>query len=162
MEKVGIIKSISRKEGGRNAFCLTDSPQWYNGYELKAEKGDKISFSVKVNGDFHNFSDVVVMPKDFPITESEKVVGQDGECKACYGKGCHKCVALGGEYPNKSNYTTDQQIAAQVILKGAVELLRGGNVRGDNGSRQTGEVLCELVQELTGAYNLALHNMKTL
>jgi NMD protein affecting ribosome stability and mRNA decay len=43
-------------------------------------------------------------------------------------------------------------IVAQVILKGAVELAK----------KCDGQELCELVNELTGAYKLALSNVKAL
>lgn len=70
MEKIGIIKSISIKNDSKWAFCLTDSPQWYNGYgSPEVKKGDKITFTLEINGNFHNFSDVVKMP----VVEEEHV-----------------------------------------------------------------------------------------
>jgi len=50
--------------------------------------------------------------------------------------------------------TNDREcsIVAQVILKGAVELAK----------KCDGQELCELVNELTGAYKLALSNVKAL
>ncbi len=54
-------------------------------------------------------------------------------------------------------------IVAQVILMGAVGLCaRGAIKQTDSGDSHTGQVLCELVNELTGAYKLALSNVKAL
>ncbi len=49
-------------------------------------------------------------------------------------------------------------IVAQVILKGAVELTREQS----NDFATIGEQLCAMVNELTGAYKLALSNVKAL
>ena len=68
-KKIGIIKSISKKEGGRNAFTLVDEKtsegkdQWFNGFTLEAEKGDKIEFELEINDTWHNFSKVKVTEK---------------------------------------------------------------------------------------------------
>ena len=68
-KKTGIIKSISKKDGGRNAFTLVGvkaedgKDQWYNGYSLDAEKGDKIEFELEINENWHNFSKVKVIEK---------------------------------------------------------------------------------------------------
>lgn len=55
----------------------------------------------------------------------------------------------------------DEIIVAQVILKGAVEI-----VAHDGRDRETvedlGRVICGIVNELTGAYKLALSNVKAL
>jgi hypothetical protein len=61
-KKTGVIKSISVKQQGKNAFCLEGSPQWYNGYSMNdAKKGDAVEFDLEVNGDWHNFSNLKVV-----------------------------------------------------------------------------------------------------
>jgi len=53
--------------------------------------------------------------------------------------------------PN-DRYRTPEEMTAAEILKGAVELAK----------KCDGQELCELVNELTGAYKLALSNVKAL
>ncbi len=72
----GIIKSISVKQGGKNAFVLEGGTQWYNGFGMNgAVKGDKIKFDVEVNGTWHNFKNITVL--DYVTPEAE-IVYNDG------------------------------------------------------------------------------------
>lgn len=68
MKKTGIIKAISPKPEGKNAFTLKDEQVdghdlWFNGFSLDAEKGDEIEFELTINEDFNNFSKVKVLKK---------------------------------------------------------------------------------------------------
>ena len=69
MKKTGVIKSISRKDGGKTAFTLVGEKaedgkdQWFNGFTLEAEKGDEIEFELDINGTWHNFKNVKVTKK---------------------------------------------------------------------------------------------------
>ena len=69
MEIVGIIDKVSRKADGRNAFTLVGKDQWFNGFKLEADSGDKITFKETINGTFHNYADVVKMPSDEVTSE---------------------------------------------------------------------------------------------
>lgn len=65
-KKKGIIKRISVKGEGRNAFILDGNDQWYNGFSLEGAKiGDEIEFDAEVNqtdkGTFHNFKNISVV-----------------------------------------------------------------------------------------------------
>jgi len=65
-------------------------------------------------------------------------------------------------YTPKPTNDRECSIVAQVILKGAVELAKE-SIRGTMPSGELlGELLCECVNELTGAYKLALSNVKAL
>ena len=69
MKRTGIVKAVSKKKEGRNAFTLTDGKKsdgtdiWFNGDGFDAEKGDTIEFDVDVNGIWHNFSNVKILAK---------------------------------------------------------------------------------------------------
>lgn len=68
MKKTGIIKAISPKPEGRNAFTLQGEKVdgkdvWFNGYALKAEKGDEVEFELITNEGFNNFSKLKVTKK---------------------------------------------------------------------------------------------------
>lgn len=58
----------------------------------------------------------------------------------------------------------DAKITAAVILKGAVEIISAAIKAGDTvkDGKQFGEAICGAVDELTGAYALALSNVKAL
>ena len=56
----------------------------------------------------------------------------------------------------------DELIIAQVILKGAVELAKTAIPPKILDNETLGEYLCMAVNELTGAYKLALNNLKAL
>jgi hypothetical protein len=66
-----------------------------------------------------------------------------------------------GESIQEQRYRTHEEIIATDILKGAVEVISSGNYNMD-GSHSFGEEICGLVNELTGAYELALSNVKAL
>ena len=68
---------------------------------------------------------------------------------------------------NVVNDPKHDSIVAQVILKGAVELAVQGvdmvmKSDGEMSKDRMGQILCEAVNELTGAYKLALSNVKAL
>lgn len=65
MKKTGIIKAISQKSGGKNAFTLRGEQTegkdiWFNGYGLDAKKGDEVEFELIINEGFNNFSKLKV------------------------------------------------------------------------------------------------------
>jgi hypothetical protein len=66
MKKTGIIKAISPKAEGRNAFTLKNEQidgkdVWFWGYLLEAKKGDEVEFEMTENEGFHNFSKLRVL-----------------------------------------------------------------------------------------------------
>jgi hypothetical protein len=66
MKKTGVIKAISQKPEGRNAFTLRDEQidgkdVWFWGYYLEAKKGDEVEFEVTENEGFHNFSKLKIL-----------------------------------------------------------------------------------------------------
>lgn len=61
----------------------------------------------------------------------------------------------------KFDYPKDDKIVAQVILKCATEIVAHDKVERET-CEDVGRVICNLVDELTGAYKLALENLKAL
>ena len=77
------------------------------------------------------------------------------------GKGENAYKGDAHAFKVESSYTTDERITAAVILKGAVEIVSSGHYNMD-GTRNFEEEICAVVNELTGAYKLALSNVKGL
>lgn len=143
MEKIGVIKTISVKKdketgepNGRNAFQLEDSDQWYQGFSLDgAKKGDKVKFDLEINGQWHNFRNVMV-------------VGYADEKETTTDKETTKITS--------DDRTTS--IVAQVLVKEASRMYCSEAAI----DCSQGEYLANAVNELTGAYKLALSNIKNL
>ena len=77
MKKLGIVKAVSKKSGGRTAFTLVGDKNadgtdiWFNGDTFIAEKGDAIEFELSINGIWHNFKDVKISAKGTGVTQPQ-------------------------------------------------------------------------------------------
>ena len=139
-----IVKYDSIDTGGNPAtFEATLNTKWQSEEVNFLEADVGIGGSVKVlivqKGDYTNITKV-----DF----SSAVKGENT------GKTQNATT-----YMSEKEFATDERIAAQVILKGAVELTKA---RDFGKSYEIAEFLSMAVNELTGAYNLALSNVRSL
>lgn len=152
-KKKGIIKRISVKTEGRNAFTLQeDVSRWYNGYSLDGAKvGDEIEFDLEINKStnptgtvtFYNYKNVSVV---------DYVKGEG-----------YESTALDHETPQPKptdsvqRYRTPEEMTAAEILKGAVELVKGQT--DIENIEQSLENCCGILEK---QYKKTLSNVKAL
>jgi len=153
------IKEINKKDSGlvivKYVICeyvgmpdaeATLNTKWQSQEVDYLEKdvgiGGKVKVTIVQKDKYTNITKVdfdSAKKNDTTITESEKIVETPAKVEGAY--------------------TTDDRIAASVILKGAIDLTKG---RGFGAKDEIGEYLTMCVDELTGAYKLALSNVKNL